>query len=110
MRYYDLKGICKHLKLDENTNPLTRGFPICLCLLAKDSVCSEDRCPFIDEVAAGIYTVQEVSRYLRTSKSNIYEYARKGILPGRKIGKQWRFHKEALDAWLKREDEQCLKI
>jgi len=100
MRHQDLKEICKYLKLDDNTNPLTNGFPICLCPIKRDAVCSENSCPFIDEVASGIYNVKEASRYLRTSKSNIYEYAQKGLLPGRKVGKQWRFHKEALDAWL----------
>jgi len=98
MRHQDLKEICKHR--NHYIGPIEWS-----CALVNnhlESQCCEENCPFIDEVATGIYTAIEAHRYLRTSKSNIYEYAQKGILPGRKVGKQWRFHKKALDDWLMR--------
>ncbi|MCA9137747.1 MAG: helix-turn-helix domain-containing protein [Planctomycetales bacterium] len=45
-------------------------------------------------------TLQEVAEYLRLSEDVVYPLARKGELPGFKIGKQWRFRRSEIDAWL----------
>lgn len=48
-----------------------------------------------------ILTIDELADYLRISKSSLYKLAQAGKLPGQKIGRHWRFHKEAVDQWLK---------
>jgi excisionase family DNA binding protein len=39
--------------------------------------------------------------YLKISKFTLYKLAQENKLPGQKIGKRWRFHKDAVDEWLK---------
>jgi len=46
-------------------------------------------------------TLAEVSEYLRIPVSTIYKLSRKGALPAQKLGKQWRYHKDAIDEWLR---------
>lgn len=52
----------------------------------------------VDEDA--LLSVDEVSRYLRLSQSKVYAMLRDGELRGHKLGKQWRFRRSAVDAWL----------
>ena len=47
-----------------------------------------------------IMTMDELAEYLKISKSTLYKLAVDGKLPGQKIGKRWRFHKDAIDAWV----------
>ena len=47
-----------------------------------------------------IMTLVELAKYLKVSRSTIYKLSRAGELPGSKVGKSWRFHKEAIDRWL----------
>ena len=48
-----------------------------------------------------IMTMDELAEYLKISKSTLYKLAVENKLPGTKIGKRWRFHKDAIDAWVK---------
>lgn len=48
-----------------------------------------------------IMTMDELAEYLKISKSTLYKLATDNKLPGQKIGKRWRFHKDAVDAWVK---------
>jgi excisionase family DNA binding protein len=48
----------------------------------------------------GILTIDELSSYLKISKSTLYKIVREGKLPSQKIGKHWRFRKDAIDRWL----------
>ena len=48
-----------------------------------------------------IMTIDELAEYLKISKSTLYKLAVDGKLPGQKIGKRWRFHKNAIDEWLR---------
>jgi excisionase family DNA binding protein len=48
-----------------------------------------------------VMTIGELSGYLKVSKSTLYKLAQEGALPGQKVGKHWRFHREAVDDWLK---------
>jgi len=57
-------------------------------------------------VANDIMTIDELSVYLRVSKSTLYKLVQSGALPGQKVGKQWRFHKDAVDEWLARNPRQ----
>ncbi|WP_035052862.1 helix-turn-helix domain-containing protein [Carnobacterium pleistocenium] len=43
---------------------------------------------------------EEACEFLQISKPSLYKYARIGVIPGRKIGTEWRFSKAALEKWL----------
>lgn len=47
-----------------------------------------------------IMTLDELAEYLKISKSTLYKLAQQGKLPGQKVGKRWRFHKQAIDRLL----------
>ena len=48
-----------------------------------------------------LMTIEELAAYLKLSKSSLYQFARAGKVPGVKIGQQWRFHKDVIDAWVR---------
>jgi len=48
-----------------------------------------------------IMTMDELAEYLEISKTTLYKMAVENKLPGQKIGKRWRFHKNAIDEWLR---------
>jgi len=52
-----------------------------------------------------ILTIEGLSEYLKVSKSTLYKLAQEGILPGSKVGKHWRFHKDTVVEWLKSHPE-----
>ena len=45
-------------------------------------------------------TIDEVATYLKVSKETIYKMAQKRKIPASKVGNQWRFQREVIDAWL----------
>lgn len=45
-------------------------------------------------------TIPELAQYLKLSRMMIYKLAQNGELPGRKIGRLWRFPKDAIDRWM----------
>ena len=47
-----------------------------------------------------VLTIDQLADYLKLSKSSLYHLARRGDVPGQKIGRHWRFHKAAIDKWL----------
>ena len=49
-----------------------------------------------------VFTIGELAAYLKISKSTLYKLAQEGSLPGVKVGRHWRFHRDAVDEWLKR--------
>jgi excisionase family DNA binding protein len=53
-----------------------------------------------------IMTVHDVAKYLRLSETKVYRIARAGTLPAIRIGKTWRFKKELIDEWFRREAGQ----
>jgi len=59
------------------------------------------------EGAEGILTIEELSAYLKISKSTLYKLVREGKIPSQKIGRHWRFSKTAIDRWL---GEQPLEL
>ena len=52
-----------------------------------------------------IMTIEALAEYLQISRSTLYKLVQDGKLPGQKVGKRWRFHKQAIDAWLKQYPE-----
>jgi len=51
-----------------------------------------------------LMTLEEVAGYLRLHTSTIYRLARAGVIPGVKIGGQWRFNQERVDKWLAQQE------
>jgi excisionase family DNA binding protein len=47
-----------------------------------------------------VFTIDDLAQYLKISKSTLYKLAQVGTVPGQKVGKHWRFHKDAIDQWL----------
>jgi len=47
-----------------------------------------------------VMTIDDLATYLQVSKSSLYKLAQGGRVPGQKVGKHWRFHREAIDRWL----------
>jgi excisionase family DNA binding protein len=45
-------------------------------------------------------TIDELAAYLQVAKSTLYKLAQEGKVPGQKVGKHWRFSREAIDEWL----------
>jgi excisionase family DNA binding protein len=56
----------------------------------------------VEEQPDNVLTIDELSVYLKIAKSTLYKLAQEGRLPGQKVGRHWRFHREAIDAWLRR--------
>lgn len=48
-----------------------------------------------------VLNVEETAALLNVSPWTVREQARLGTLPGRKIGKEWRFSRQALLEWLR---------
>ena len=48
-----------------------------------------------------VLTIGELSGYLKVAKSTLYKLAQEGRIPGQKVGKHWRFSKDAIDQWLR---------
>jgi len=47
-----------------------------------------------------VLTIDEASNYLRIPLSSLYKLAQEGKIPCQKVGRHWRFRKEAIDRWL----------
>jgi len=52
-----------------------------------------------------ILTLREVAAYLKLAEKTAYRLASEGKLPGFKVGGSWRFKREDLDAWIKKQKE-----
>ena len=50
---------------------------------------------------SSVLTIDELAEYLKISKSTLYKLAQEGSIPSQKVGKHWRFHKDAVDQWLR---------
>ena len=50
--------------------------------------------------APDVMTVEDVAAYLRIPKSSVYKLAQLAKIPSQKVGRHWRFRREALDRWL----------
>ena len=49
---------------------------------------------------SSVMDINELSAYLKIPKTTLYRLAREGRIPRQKIGRHWRFRKEAIDRWL----------
>jgi len=51
-------------------------------------------------MAGDLLTVEELADYLKMGVSTVYRLAQSGKIPGRKIGRQWRFRRITIYDWL----------
>lgn len=54
----------------------------------------------MEEKLGSVMTIEELSDYLKISRSTLYKLAQEGKVPCQKVGRNWRFRKEAIDRWL----------
>lgn len=47
-----------------------------------------------------ILTFEEVRKYLKLSKSRLYQFVQNKKIPASKVGRTWRFKKAKIDMWL----------
>jgi excisionase family DNA binding protein len=47
-------------------------------------------------------TVREVAQYLRVHQTTVYRLLRTDSLPAFKVGSDWRFSQQAVEAWIKK--------
>ena len=59
----------------------------------------------MDRKPSEVLTIEELSIYLKVPKSTLYKLVRRGKVPSQKVGRHWRFHKEAIDGWLRSNSE-----
>jgi excisionase family DNA binding protein len=57
-----------------------------------------------------IMTVHDVAEYLRLSEAKVYKMANEGRVPALRMGKSWRFKRDLIDEWIRRETEQALQV
>jgi excisionase family DNA binding protein len=57
-----------------------------------------------------VLTIEELSVYLKIPKSTLYKLVREGKVPSQKVGRHLRFHREAIDEWLKRQDDYGSRV
>ena len=46
------------------------------------------------------WSIGEVAKYLDLTVSTVYRLVKRGAIPGFKVGGQWRFSRENLEAWI----------
>lgn len=56
----------------------------------------------MNKKSASVLTIDELSNYLKISRSTLYKLAQEGKIPCQKVGRHWRFLKSAIDRWLER--------
>lgn len=52
-----------------------------------------------------VMTIDDLAAYLQVAKSTLYKLAQEGKVPAQKVGKHWRFKKDAVDRWLEENPE-----
>ena len=52
-----------------------------------------------------VMTIKDLADYLKTSPDTAYLYAARKVVPGFKLGGQWRFSRKAIDAWIEKQSE-----
>jgi len=53
-----------------------------------------------------VMTIDDLASYLQVAKSTLYKLAQEGKVPGQKVGKHWRFSRQAIDEWLRSQPKE----
>ena len=59
----------------------------------------------MEATAPPVMTITEVAEYLRIPRASVYKLAQQGRIPCQKVGRHWRFRREAVEQWLDRSSE-----
>lgn len=54
-------------------------------------------------------SVKELCKYLDIPKQTIYQLLHRGLMPGAKIGRQWRFKKDSIDKWMEEKEKATMR-
>lgn len=54
-----------------------------------------------------IFTIKELSNYLKLTEKTGYRLASEGKIPGFKVGGSWRFRKSEIDLWIKNQEQKA---
>ena len=57
--------------------------------------------------ASEFMTTEEVIAFLRVNTRTLYRLIRAGDFPAVRVGRQWRFRRSDLEAWLHRDRPAC---
>ena len=52
-----------------------------------------------------IFTIKELSSYLKLAEKTAYRLVAEGKIPGFKVGGSWRFRKSEIDQWTKEQGQ-----
>lgn len=62
---------------------------------------SEQLQKLIDAVVPEVMSAEQMARYLQKGRDWVCRMARRGLIPGVKVGNSWRFMRTAVDEWLR---------
>jgi len=62
------------------------------------------------KVANKWLTIDQIADYLQVSKEKIYKICQKGKMPVSKVGGQWRFDLNEVDAWVRQQRPEKNKV
>ncbi len=52
-----------------------------------------------------IFTIKELSDYLKLAEKTAYRLTSEGKIPGFKVGGSWRFRKSEIDRWIREQEK-----
>lgn len=81
--------------------PGRAGDQVSLDLNGASAVAARDHASGAPLTRDDVMTVPEVAALLHMPTSSVYALARRGEIPGHRIGRCWRFIRTELDAWLR---------
>jgi excisionase family DNA binding protein len=55
-----------------------------------------------------VLTIREVAEYLKVTEKTVYTLAQQRRIPSFKVGGQWRFRREDLQAWIGSQTDETL--
>ena len=50
-----------------------------------------------------LMNIRQVADYLQLNQTTVYAWAQQGILPGYKLGRNWRLRPSEIEAWLEKQ-------
>lgn len=76
-----------------------------LCKFPQFSLYFSDNANPVTHMNDEILTIREVSELLKINEKTAYRLAAEGKLPGFKVGGSWRFERQEISNWIKRQTE-----
>lgn len=54
-------------------------------------------------------TIKDLAHFLQCHQSTIYRLLRKRAIPGFKIGSDWRFYRDTIEDWIRRQPQAIVE-